>query len=93
MELVPTEDVLFRCAATSDDATPVTIAWQHNDKDVHEEEGRIEILEDNTLRLITENDDDEGASFEGDYKCIATNGYSSDTKTAALTLKPTDARK
>ena len=80
------KEVMFKCHAESDDSTPITYKWERDDKDLFPEPGRIEILEDHTLKLITENDDDEGASFKGKYTCIATNGYSTDKADADLYL-------
>jgi len=85
-ELEYGEEVIFKCAAETDDSTSVTIQWEKNGEPIFAEEGKIEIDEENSLHLFTREMDDEGASMEGKYTCIATNGYSTDTDEAQLTL-------
>ena len=38
--------------------------------------------------FLSENDVDGGASFEGEYTCIATNGYTSERASAFLVVQP-----
>ena len=87
-ELEYGNEVIWPCTATSDDSTPIIIEWEQDGFPIVYELGRIEKIKDNSLKLITENDDDEGASFEGEYTCIATNGYSTAKASAFLILPP-----
>ena len=50
LDLLSDEDILLECQATSDDSTPITYQWERDGRLVKPEEGRIEILDDNTLR-------------------------------------------
>ena len=79
------KDVMFTCEAGSDDSTVVTYEWLWNGSPVEYEPGRVQQDDDGSLRLITKNENDGGKSFEGDYTCIAGNGYSTVQATASLT--------
>ena len=46
-------EVLWPCAAISDDSTPVTILWEYEGYPIQYEPGHIEKTEDNSLKLIT----------------------------------------
>ena len=52
-ELEYGSEVIWPCQATSDDSTPVTIKWERDDYPISYEPGRIEQMEDNSLKLIT----------------------------------------
>ena len=46
-------ELIWRCEATSDESTPVTIDWEHDGYPIVYEPGRIEKMDDNALKLIT----------------------------------------
>ena len=83
-ELEYYKDVVFTCKGKADDSTPVEYDWLWEGRDVVYQEGRVQQDEDGSLRLITKNEDDGGKSFEGNYTCVATNGYSSVRASAVL---------
>ena len=43
-------------------------------------------LLNNSLRIVTENQKQGGAEFEGEYECVVSNGYSEDRGKALLIL-------
>jgi hypothetical protein len=82
------EPITFQCEAMSDDATKVYFDWERDDVPIIYQPGRIEKLADNSLYIITENEDDSGKSFAGKYTCVATNGLDIVRASAELTLPP-----
>ena len=99
--IVPPEDVeleygkkvIFQCNAKSDDSTPVKIRWLKDKVEIQYINHRIMVNStDFSLHIRTEDDQDQGASYEGEYTCIASNGYSEVTAVAKLTLPPGPVR-
>lgn len=93
VELVYYQDMVFTCEAKSDPSTPVEYSWLWNGSPIQYEPGRVQQNEDGSLRLITKNEDDGGKHFEGDYTCIASNGYSQVTAVASLSAPAGPVRK
>ncbi len=79
-------DIIFRCESIADDMTPTSVEWYQNGDRLYEEEGKIIIKEDYSLRIITRYDADGGKAYTGEFMCIVTNGYSSAKATAVLTM-------
>ena len=99
--IVPPEDVelkyrskvVFQCKAKSDDSTPVTVRWLKDNVQIPYVKHRIMVNStDFSLHIRTEDDPDQGASHEGTYTCIASNGYSEVQAVAKLTLPPGPVR-
>ena len=90
VELVYGESVNFKCEATSDDSTPITIKWYDGQKvEVAQKVDHIWVNEDdNSLQIETSEDDDRGAKYADTYMCLATNTYSSANASAQLLLPP-----
>ncbi len=79
-------DIIFRCESIADDTTPTSVVWYQNGDRLYEEEGKIIIEEDHSLRIITRDYADGGKAYKGEFMCIVTNGYSSANATALLTM-------
>jgi len=93
VELEYGKNVVFKCEAKSDDSTPVSIRWLKDNVQIQYIEHRIMVNStDFSLHIRTEDDQDQGASYEGTYTCIASNGYSEVTAVAELTLPPGPVR-
>ncbi|KAI0211787.1 hypothetical protein LSAT2_003345 [Lamellibrachia satsuma] len=85
--LVYGKKVIMRCEAKSDDSTPVLIRWLKDDVEVHYIEHHISVNStDYSLHIRTEADSDQGASYKGNYTCIATNMYSVVQASAEIVL-------
>ena len=52
-ELRHGRELIWPCEATSDDSMPATIDWEHDGYPIVYEPGRIEKMDDNSLKLIT----------------------------------------
>jgi hypothetical protein len=85
-ELKYYEEMVFRCEGKSDASTPVKYTWLWNDGTINYEPGKVQQDPDGSLRLITKNENNGGADFEGKYTCIASNGYSEVRANAQLTV-------
>jgi len=83
----------FYCAAVSDDSTPVTIQWFHEDAEGYESlvrnvTDRISIIDGGrTLSLtVPENSTGSWTKLRGIYRCRASNGYSQEVAEATLVV-------
>lgn len=81
----PGVPVTFSCRATSDDITPVTHTWFHNDQQlVYDSNVMFDPIQQ-VLHITTANDEDQGLGRAGTYRCQVTNGYSQATLEHFLT--------
>lgn len=69
------QNEVFDCQATSDDSTPVVRTWYFNDVVVVESPTVI-IAPNGSLILLMQNETDGGLSRVGQYRCVASNGFS-----------------
>jgi len=82
----------FYCTATSDDSTPVSIRWHRVGRrsPITNRTERVNVTvshDETTLTFRVRANDTEGwAMLSGDYQCIATNGYSSETANFSLLI-------
>lgn len=80
----------FNCSAVSDDSTPVKIRWERFDsKDgsfsqVYEIPGRVVVGSNGTLSFHVADNTSSWTTYEGRYKCVASNGYSNQSVEAFL---------
>ena len=78
--------IVLPCQATTDDATPLTMDWLHNDEPFENEEGvRVVDTSNNTLYVWTETQDI-AEKVMGKYTCVASNDVSVATTDAHLVL-------
>ncbi len=86
IELEWYKDIFFSCESYADDTTPTSVVWYLNGNRLYDEEDKIVIDRNHNLRIITRNDNDGGKSYEGEFMCIATNGYSRANASAFLAI-------
>lgn len=72
----PYTNEVFECQATSDDSTPYVVrTWYYNDV-VVQESATVILAPNGSLVLLMQNEADGGESRLGQYKCVASNGFS-----------------
>ena len=81
----------FPCSAKSDDSTPVSIRWYHLDEDIREDvavrviPNKLMVSSNGSLVIRLQKNDTEGwARYSGQYKCRASNSYSSAERVAII---------
>ena len=83
------DTVDFRCVASTDSSTPLTLSWWKDDAGLDTHDRRVNLTEDKTLLTLDLHDlslEEIDKKYMGTYKCIARNGYSSQEKSANLVL-------
>ena len=83
------DTVDFRCVASTDSSTPLTLSWRKDDAGLDTHDPRVNLTEDSTLLSFDLHDlslEEINKKYVGVYKCIARNGYSSQEKSANLAL-------
>ena len=90
MVLPGNDTVDFQCVASTDRSTLLALSWRKDNVNVNTSDPRINIAEDGTLLTLNffnlPNADIE-KRYAGVYKCIASNSYTSQEKSAKLTVK------
>ena len=84
------DSVDFRCVASTDSSTPLTLSWRKDDADLDTHDPRVNLTEDNTLLTIDLHDlslEEIEKNYTGVYKCIASNGYSSQEMSAKFAVQ------
>ena len=80
----------FRCVASTDNSTPLTLSWRKDDAGLDTHDPRVNLTEDNTLLRLDLHDlslVEIEKNYTGEYKCIASNGYSSQEIAAKLAVQ------
>ena len=72
---IPYTNEVFECHAISDDSTPVGRTWYYNEAIV-QESATVIVAVNGSLVLLMQNDTDGGQSRIGQYRCVASNGFS-----------------
>ena len=83
----------FRCVAFTDSSTPLTLLWRKYDAGLDTHDPRVNLTEDNTLLSLDLHDlspEEIEKNYTGVYKCIASNGYSSQEKKANFAVQIAD---
>ena len=83
----------FRCVASTDSSTLLTLLWRKDDAGLDTHDPRVNLTEDNTLLSLDLHDmslEEIENNYTGVYKCIASNGYSSQEMSAKLAVQIAD---
>ena len=90
MVITGNDSVDFRCVASTDNSTPLTLSWRKDDAGLDTHYPRVNLTEDNTLLRLDLHDlslEEIEEYYTGVYKCIASNGYSSQEMSAKLAVQ------
>lgn len=78
---VPAE---FHCEATSDESTPVSLKWKHNNYEIDQNKAYYELSSDSETLTILFDKSSKPNDLAGTYTCEVTNKFSVDSKAATL---------
>ena len=80
----------FRCVASTDSSTPLTLSWRKDDAGLDTRDPRVNLTEHKTMLSLNLHDlslEEIETRYAGVYTCIARNGYSSQELSAKLVVQ------